>query len=96
MEEIQQMSRKKIIISWFEITTKNIITNDSDSVLYLYAHMNERNYYAFQIYFVTDIFYYNNSYRTCIRAPTRDRDTLLNCNKWPRNVIVNDYYKVID
>ena len=34
-----------------------------------------------------------NSYR--IRASARDRDTLLNSNKWPRNVIVKEYYKVI-
>ena len=34
-----------------------------------------------------------NSYR--IRASARDRGTLLNSNKWPRNVIVKEYYKVI-
>ena len=34
-----------------------------------------------------------NSYRIC--ASVRDRDTLLNSNKWPRNVIVKEYYKVI-
>ena len=33
------------------------------------------------------------SYR--IRASTRDTKTLLNSNKWPENVLVKDYYKVI-
>ena len=34
-----------------------------------------------------------NSYR--VRASARDRDILLNSDKWPRNVIVKEYYKVI-
>ena len=33
------------------------------------------------------------SYR--IRASTRDTKTLLNSNKWPENVLVKEYYKVI-